>query len=262
MMDNISVILPCGDGGYMCAGNTSSNDGQVSGNHGGEDFWIIKIDHTGNLVWQKCYGGSLDECPLCMKASSDGNYLVGGYTYSNDGDVAGNHSASSNLIDMWLIKISPDGTLLWQQCIGGDGNEELQDFLELPFGRLLLLGSSNSTKNSGDVKCNFTELGEMDIWLVSMTDTTYVGIDDNKNRNSTFKVFPNPANSRITISYISPLPGETDISIFKITGEEVMVGKFRSQHPFEMDVSNLPKGMYLVKLQTRSGVETQKFVIQ
>jgi hypothetical protein len=201
--DNINIALSCGDGGYICAGSTSSNDGQVSGNHGDEDVWIIKIDHWGNLLWQKCYGGSLDESPYCMKASSDGNFFVGGYTYSHDGDVSGNHSVDG-YTDMWLIKISPDGELIWQQCIGGDGDEALFDFLDLSDGKLSLLGYSWLSNSTGDVTCDSNMAGRSSAWLVSMTDNTYTGIDVTKRRNNSISVYPNPANQNVIFEYSFP----------------------------------------------------------
>src|SRR5436190_12259968 len=56
--DYASSIKQTTDGGYIFSGYTSSNDGDVSGNHGGfEDGWVVKTDSTGTLIWQKCLGG-------------------------------------------------------------------------------------------------------------------------------------------------------------------------------------------------------------
>src|SRR4051812_49424786 len=49
------------DGGYIMAGETESNDSDVSGNHNnsqGSDCWIVKTDSLGILQWQRCLGGS------------------------------------------------------------------------------------------------------------------------------------------------------------------------------------------------------------
>lgn len=209
--DAMKIALPLMEGGYICAGMTKSNDGQVSGNHGNEDFWIIKIDHSGNLLWQKCYGGSRDEEPYCMKESSDGNYIIGGYTYSNDGDVSGNHSMQAGLRDMWIIKISPEGDLIWQQCIGGNGDEALEDFLDLSNGNLLLLGYTESTHNSGDVTCKFHEIGEMDAWLVAVTDTTYTGIYDRGKEGYSINIYPNPTYNLVTFELSGLKPKDHDM---------------------------------------------------
>src|SRR5215831_13308088 len=52
------------DGGYIFAGYTNSNDGDVSGNHGGYDLWVVKLNSSGKIQWQKCLGGSGDETML------------------------------------------------------------------------------------------------------------------------------------------------------------------------------------------------------
>ena len=48
------------DGGYILAGETSSNDGDVIGSHGGEDVWVVKINVLGIIQWQKCLGGTVN----------------------------------------------------------------------------------------------------------------------------------------------------------------------------------------------------------
>jgi len=75
------------DGGYIVAGSTSSNDGDVSGNNGPGAFWIVKLDGGGNLIWQKCLGGSGGEQAYSIQQTTDGGFIVAGSTQSNDGDV-------------------------------------------------------------------------------------------------------------------------------------------------------------------------------
>jgi len=88
-----------------------------------------------------------------------------------------------------------------------------------------------------------------------------VGIEQNIQSNS-IEIYPNPANSRVTFSSNSNLPGENNISIFNSTGRQLLSKKFRNQNKIEMDVSQLTKGIYLVKMQTNAGVEARKLVIQ
>jgi hypothetical protein len=62
----------------------------VSGNHGMSDFWIVKLDGSGDIQWQKCLGGSRQEISSSIQLTTDGGYIVAGYTWSNDGDILGN----------------------------------------------------------------------------------------------------------------------------------------------------------------------------
>jgi photosystem II stability/assembly factor-like uncharacterized protein len=79
---------------------------------------------------------------------------------------------------------------------------------------------------------------------------------------STFTIYPNPATNKISIATNSNQQGETTICIFNMNGALLQQTKFQSQNLIELDVSNLTKGIYLVKIQTNKGIETKKLVVQ
>lgn len=56
----------------MVAGETVSNDGEVSGNHGSGDFWVVNLDDNGNIRWQKCLGGTDIENANSIQQTADG----------------------------------------------------------------------------------------------------------------------------------------------------------------------------------------------
>jgi len=199
LTDCITSIVQLDDGSYMYAGTTQSNDGDVSGNHGGYDYWVIKTDHWGNLIWQKCYGGGNDETPYFIKRLSDGNFIIGGDTYSNDGDVTNNHSFQ-DYKDMWLIKISPEGNLIWQQCFGGTDNETMHDVVELSGQRLFAIGGSYTMNNTGNVQCTHHGPGTDDMWLLMVYDSTMVGVNEHPDLSDGLKVYPNPAGDFVKFS--------------------------------------------------------------
>ena len=78
------------DGGYIVAGFGDSDDGDVSGNHGKDDCWIVKLDGSGSIQWQKSLGGSGKDRAESIHQTTDGGYIVAGFTESNDGDILGN----------------------------------------------------------------------------------------------------------------------------------------------------------------------------
>ena len=80
-------------GGFIVAGSTESNDGNVSGSHGQREVWAVKLDNNGNLGWQKCLGGSGSEEAWDVTVGADGSYVIAGYTTSADGDVSAKHSS-------------------------------------------------------------------------------------------------------------------------------------------------------------------------
>lgn len=142
-------IKPTADGGYIVAGLTAANDGDASGTHGGTDAWVVKVDAAGNVVWQKCLGGSRNDMAKAIQPTSDGGYLMVGSTASNDGDVSGNHNNSADSMDVWLVKLSAAGTIVWQKCFGGTGNDIAHSLQVAPDNGFIFTAGTTST--NGDV---------------------------------------------------------------------------------------------------------------
>ncbi|WP_138504757.1 hypothetical protein [Spirosoma lacussanchae] len=129
--DLAKSVISLPEGGYVIAGYTASKDGDVTSTHNGFDCWIIKLDAYGNMLWQKTYGGSYDDRAISVARTSDGKFVVAGYTSSGDGDVTGYHGtvppAYGNtffgLHDFWVLKISESGNLIWQKALGGSNDD-------------------------------------------------------------------------------------------------------------------------------------------
>ncbi len=257
--DNIYSIIELSNGDYLCAGNTTSDDGQVTGNHGSIDFCVLRIDHNGNLLDQRCFGGSDVDVPYFIKTSTDGNFLVGGYTFSNNGDVSGNHS-DNGYSDMWLIIITPDLNLIWQQCIGGDRDEQCTDLLDLGSGKYILLGYSSTADISGNFNCN--NHGGEDVWLLSVTDTTYNGIHEASRSKYFVNVYPNPAGRMITFNYYFPLSDKTHLRILNTLGEMIEdFSIFDSQGSKTWNFEGISSGIYYYILSNDSVSKSGKIVI-
>lgn len=157
--DAASFIIRTSDGGYAVVTNSSSTDGDVTGNHGGGDGWIVKLDSSLNIKWQKCIGGTDDEALYSIIQSSDDGYIVGGRTKSMDKDVSGNHGG----YDMWVVALGASGNINWQKCIGGTGDEYATSMIQTPEGYALAGYTSSS---DGQVSGNH---GGLDFWLVTLS---------------------------------------------------------------------------------------------
>jgi hypothetical protein len=160
--DECNAIRQTFDSGYILAGYATSDNDDVSGNHAGEDFWVVKITATGAIEWQKSYGGSDNDEAFDVRQTADSGYVVVGSTQSTDGDVSGNHGVE----DMWVIKISSSGVLQWQKCLGGSGDDAAQSVGQTNDGGYIVAGSTNS--NDGDVTGNH---GNYDEWVIKLNST-------------------------------------------------------------------------------------------
>jgi len=152
------------DGGFLIAGETESSNGDVSGYHNSQDYWIIKVDNNGNLVWQKCLGGSNDEICFSVRSTNDGGCIATGHSFSNDGDVSGNKGSS----DYWLVKLSNTGSLQWQKCLGGTQSDQARSIVLTVDGGYIVAGMSSS--NNNDVSGNHSGPagGSSDFWVVKI----------------------------------------------------------------------------------------------
>jgi hypothetical protein len=157
--DGAYCIQQTSDGGYIIAGYTFSNEGDVLGNHGLIDWWVVKLNNSGTLEWQKCLGGSSSEMAYSIQQTTDSGYILTGSTNSNDVDVSGNHGNS----DIWVVKLSNTGNIEWQKCLGGSNSEEARSIQQTNDGGYIITGDTRS--NDGDVTGNH---GFSDMWVVKL----------------------------------------------------------------------------------------------
>lgn len=162
--ENLLCIQPTADGGYITSGYTFSNDGDVSGYHPGNneaDAWVVKLNSSGDIQWQKALGGSGCDYVNRVLPTADGGYILAGHTDSQDGDVA---SASEK--DIWIVKLSSSGAILWEKTIGGSYDEFAYALQVTADGGYIIAGNTNS--NDGDVS-GFHGGNEPDAWVVKLS---------------------------------------------------------------------------------------------
>jgi len=158
--DNCFGLCVATDGGFVLVGNVGSDDGDVSNMpYDVEQIWVVKVSPTGALEWEKTLGGSSYNLGTSVAAAQDGGFVVGASTASTNGDVVGNHG----LTDGWVVKLSAQGDLEWQRCLGGSGDDGLRGITATANGDYVVSGFTNST--DGDVGA---PLGGGDGWLIRL----------------------------------------------------------------------------------------------
>ena len=128
---------------YIVVGSSDSNDFNISNNNGSYDFWMTKIAPDGSLLLEKTFGGSeIDEASAII-ATNDGNFIIVGDTRSADKDVSKNNGAA----DIWILKVSKEGNLIWEKTIGGSSFEVAKAIYKTQDNGFLIAGSSRSLDN-------------------------------------------------------------------------------------------------------------------
>lgn len=147
--------------GYAIVGYSSANGGDVNDHHGSLDGWLVKINETGQIEWQKCLGGSNVDLVGCVKQTVDGGYIVSGQASSIDGDLSANYGYN----DLWVIKLDSFGNIEWQRVYGGSSEERGSKVIITSDNKYLLAGYSASS--DGDVSGQYA-MG--DFWMVKLAE--------------------------------------------------------------------------------------------
>lgn len=133
--DEAFDIIRDKDGNYVIAGYTRSSGS------GGADVYLIKVDDTGNALWEKTYGGQADDFGYALLESPDGGYAIAGYTRSS-----GNGGS-----DAYLIKTDANGALQWQKTYGGTGDDQANSINATADGGYVMSGWSRSFMSNMEI---------------------------------------------------------------------------------------------------------------
>ncbi|MFA6060859.1 MAG: T9SS type A sorting domain-containing protein, partial [Taibaiella sp.] len=176
--DKFSCLLQTTDGGYIVGGTAESTyltatGSTVSGGdktdtiRGKGDYWILKLNAAGTISWQKTIGGSEEEQLICVDQTTDGGYILGGY--SGSGISGEKTDTSRGGYDYWIVKLSATGTIDWQETIGGNGQDVLTSIKELPDGNYLVGGASSSGISGEKTENGYG--GTSDFWTMKLDAT-------------------------------------------------------------------------------------------
>ncbi|MBU0764611.1 MAG: T9SS type A sorting domain-containing protein [Bacteroidetes bacterium] len=157
--DVANSVVQTADGGYIIAGYSNSNDGDISAPKGDYDYWVVKTDAAGVLQWEKSLGGTSDDWGNAIVEAFDGGFIVTGSSPSDDGDVTGAHGN----YDTWTVKLTDPGVLSWETNLGGAGDDRSYGITATTDNGCVFTGISDMA--DGDV----TGIqGSYDIWTAKL----------------------------------------------------------------------------------------------
>jgi len=220
------------DGGYILVGDTRSYGS------GGADVYLIKTNASGDTLWTRTYGGGGGEYGLSVQQTSDGRYIVAGWTYSY----------GSGGFDVYLIKTNASGDTLWTRTYGGGGDDESSSVQQTSDGGYIVVGY---TKSYGS--------GDADVYLIKLKPEEG-GIEEDINTGSfsLSSADPNPFTTKTTVRYELGKAVNVDISVYNMLGQKVRDLYSGKQSPGVHSVSwdgrgdsgeKSSSGIYLLRLE-------------
>jgi len=237
------------DGGYMLAGR---KDGAIVGD---SDFYLLKTDSTGEFLWDKTYGGDEMDRAFTAMQTSDGGYILGGFT------------ASFNVqyFDFYLVKTDTDGDTIWTKTYGGLWQEEIADVEETADGGYAAVGYTYSFGAGSNPNIYFIKT-DVNGLISDVADYN----NGNEIRFELKQNYPNPFNPSTKIKYSIPPIGtqravSVQIKVYDVLGNEIetLVNEEKPVGTYEITwyAGQLPSGVYFYQLQAGSFVETKKMLL-
>ncbi len=239
------------DGGYITSGFTyysAANQGDVTGNHGGYDTWVVKLNSSGNIEWQKCIGTALDEyLTREIYQYPDGSYLVAGTrgTFTTTNGVYFDNDTTADIV---ITKIDATGTVLWEKLIGGSLGDFSEDSQITSDGGSIIVGHTFSNNIDGN-----SNHGGSDIWVVKLSESLS---NNTFSQNNSLITYPNPTTNQLNIK-VADNTIIDKIIITDLSGKAILV---QSENINQINTENLSTGMYFIQAFSGQNKYQTKFI--
>ncbi|MBU4510286.1 hypothetical protein KJ830_04470, partial [bacterium] len=190
-------IIQTTDGGYAIAGYTSSKGA------GELDAWVIKLDHGGNIVWDKTFGGSEDDWAGPIIQTINGDYIVAGSTKSK--------GAGSE--DIWLMKLDHEGNMLWDKTFGGSDRDFANSIIKTTDKGYMLAGFTFSKGAGG-----------YDAWIIKLSSKSIEALEEEITEVSNSKnYFPLDEGKRWEYQFFLKTGEDWNLGpVSKMSGERIL----------------------------------------
>ena len=232
---------------YLGGSSTSDSSGVKTENNRDttnywSDYWILKLNPDGSIVWDKTIGGNYRDYLMNMVFANNNQLLLIG---SSSSDITGEkEEARIGQDDYWIVSIDTNSNILWQKTIGGNYVDNLKQAIVLGPNHYILFGDSKS-----DVSGNKNEYcrGGLDYWIVEIS--TNLSIEDFSPQR--LAIFPNPAKESFKIQ----LPENVNSGLLYIfdTKGSIIFAKNINEATSLINISHLSKGNYFVTFYDAQG---------
>lgn len=243
--DELRNMISTPDGGYLLSAISNSNisSDKTENSKGGDDFWLVKIDPQGNILWDKTIGGSGTDDPYQICYKNDNHIYVGGNSDSNISDDKTENSRGGR--DFWIMKIDSTANILWDKTLGGSESDSNYAMFYNPSDGSLLLGGPSRSNISGDKTEN--SRGLSDYWIVKLEPESLSTISFT---STNIRVYPNPTTKTITVSFPKNYTN-LNVAVTNMLGQKVKQEQFGNASEIRFDLIG-ENGVYFVEVRNEN----------
>jgi hypothetical protein len=204
------------------------------------DVHLRKTDASGNLIWDKTFGGDKKDVCKSMQPANDGGYIIG----------ATSRSFGWINPQMWLVKIDGGGTLQWEHHYGEWWHNHCYMVKQFSDGGFIAVGHSTDSSYS---------LTRM--MFVKTDAGGTVPVPEFASRDFSFGVYPNPSSGEFSVSGLS---SPSELSICNAAGEKITprIIPASSEATYEVNIASMPKGIYFIEVRSKNERRTKKIIIE
>jgi sarcosine oxidase delta subunit len=237
--EQLKTMLQTLDGNYILAGNSASETtgNKNASNKNGIDFWLLKIDSSGEILWQETYDVGKTDLLASLVENEDGSLLIGGHAMSET--ATDKKKDKEDINDYVAIKINEKGEEQWRKTVGSNGQDILRKVVRVRDGGYLLAGTSKGS-NSRDRN---SSQGRNDFWVVKLKNEK-----KKKEEKSPIEAFPNPT-AQFTNIIVGYEFEKGTATVFDLSGRQLQHFDIQNR-TVPVDLGGLPIGIYLVEIRT------------
>ncbi|HBS86935.1 MAG: hypothetical protein A2W91_12965 [Bacteroidetes bacterium GWF2_38_335] len=167
-LDILVSIIEADTGYYLVGQSESDISSHKSQNCIGatRDYWVMKIDTSGNILWDKTLGTTTRDFLQSATTTYDNGVIMAGFTNGDTCSVGLKTEFSKGDNDFWIIKLNSSGDYVWDKTIGSSAYDAASAIIENDNREIVVLGMTGATLPSGDLTDNV--YGDGDLWLVKL----------------------------------------------------------------------------------------------
>ncbi len=252
--DQLYALELTSDGGFIAGGNSNSNRSadKTTNTQNGTDWWVVKLDDKGEILWQESYDIASSDLLLSIQESKNKDesisYLLAGYSQGG----TNTKSQKEGINDYIAIKIDTEGKEIWRKTIGGKGVDQLQALAETRDGGYVLAGTSDSNKSKDK---GIESTGQNDIYVVKLLDKDKAEQEE----RLALEIYPNPTERYVTVQLNEAMEEEGKLYLIDMGGAQLQVHSLK-ERSLVLDLHQYQPGVYLLKVQVNQKEQTFKIL--